>query len=341
MRTTILLLLAGGLAGVARPAEPAPDALVLGIANLAQAGSWEAAQRFNENLLKRHPDDPRLLRYREALRLRLVHERGQADPGAGPAVGGPLAKPPPADRRPVEGRDFTTATAGIGLVWIASGTFLMSAAHGSDNDTRVTLSRGFWLGQTEVTQEQWQGLMENIPVPSWFKGSRRPVERVSWVSAMEFCQKLNERERAADRLPEGYGYTLPTEAQWEYACRAGTSGPFAGDPDALAWHRGNSGLQTRDVGTRAPNAWGLHDMHGNVMEWCRDGYTGYPGGAVTDLWLDYSGPSAATFRIVRGGAWGNPIGLCRSNFRYWYALNYTGSGVGFRVALVATATLNP
>jgi len=236
------------------------------------------------------------------------------------------------------GQDFTVATAEIAMIWINPGTFLLSDPMGSDDDTQVTLTRGYWLGRTEVTQEQWQTLMEHLPSPSYFKGSDRPVERVAWVSAMEFCRKLTERERAEGRLPAGYEYTLPTEAQWEYACRAGTTGPHAGNLDDLAWFGANSGQQTHPVAQKQPNAWGLHDMHGNVWEWCADGYNGYAGGSATDPFTAYDGPSAATHRMVRGGAWGNTAGQCRSSHRYWIMLNFVNAGSGFRVALAPVRT---
>jgi formylglycine-generating enzyme required for sulfatase activity len=274
------------------------------------------------------------------LKARILEARDRAFGAAGAegvtrlaqAVRPPLA-PFPARTAEV-GRNFTTLTAGVPMVWIAPGTFLMSNPQGSDDDTRVTLSRGYWLGRTEVTQAQWQSVMENLPRPSLFRGSDRPVERVPWVSAMEFCRKLDEQERAAGRLPDNYEYSLPTEAQWEYACRAGTTGSFAGELETLAWLRVNSEAQSHPVAQKQPNAWGLYDMHGNVWEWCVDGYQGYPGGAVTDWRGDYLAPSAATFRIVRGGSWSSTAGECRSGYRAWDPLNSRNGAVGFRLALV-------
>ena len=114
--------------------------------------------------------------------------------------------------------------------------------------------------------------------PSRFKGSNLPVEQVSWNDAMVFCRKFTERERAAGRLPKGYVYTLPTEAQWEYARRAGTTGAYAGDLNAMGWHSGNAGKKTHSASQKQPNAWGLYDMHGNVWEWCSDWYGDYPSG---------------------------------------------------------------
>ena len=238
--------------------------------------------------------------------------------------------PPGIDKTgPRIGQSFTLDPAAIGMIWIAPGTFLMSSTHGAGDDTRVTLTRGYWLGQTEITQAQWQAVMDRVPIPSRFKGSDRPVEQVEWDLVMEFCLKLTERERAAGRLPEGYRYTLPTEAQWEYACRAGTTGIYAGDLAAMAWYGANSGGQTHPVAQKQPNAWGLYDMHGNVKEWCADWYRGYAGGSVRDP----TGPATGQFRTLRGGEWSNFAGPCRSAFRQWQSPNGGNLLIGFRVAL--------
>ncbi len=150
---------------------------------------------------------------------------------------------------------------------------------------------------------------------------------------MEFCRKLSERERIAGRLPAGYIYTLPTEAQWEYCCRAGTTGPFAGDLGAMGWYAENSGGKAHPVGTKQPNAWGLHDMHGNVWEWCQDRYGAYPGGEVTNP----IGPLSGFGRIVRGGSWKDRTADCRSASRNGLVDPNcrTYSLVGFRLALSA------
>ena len=240
---------------------------------------------------------------------------------------------------PEEGKAFRIPGLDLDLVPLAPGTFRMGSAEGDWADERpataVTISRPFWLGKTEVTQAQWQALMGGTP--SRFVGPNLPVERVTWDQANEYCRKLTERERAAGRLPEGYAYTLPTEAQWEYACRAGTTGNYAGELDALAWYKGNSGGSTKPVGQKQPNAWGLHDMHGNVWEWCLDWKGPYPGGSVTDP----TGPQAGEGRIYRGGSfenrddgWGNTDGQCRSAYRSWWAPQYVNADLrGLRVAL--------
>ena len=227
------------------------------------------------------------------------------------------------------GENFTVAHPAIAMIWIAPGTFQMSSPHGAGDDTLVTLTRGYWLGRTEVTQGQWQAVLERYPVPSRFKGSDLPVEQVAWDIVMEFCRNLTERERRAGRLPAGYEYTLPTEAQWEYACRAGTTGKYAGALDAMAWYKVNSSGKTHPVATKQPNAWGLYDLHGNVSEWCADWLAGYPGGKVSDP----AGPAFGQFRVDRGGNWRDSAGVCRSAFRAWAGIAASSAAGGFRLAL--------
>jgi len=239
------------------------------------------------------------------------------------------AAPAPGEGAPRIGENFTLAEPGLAMIWVSPGKFLMSSPHGAGDDTWVTLSRGYWLGRTEVTQYQWQAIMDRVPIPSHFRGSDRPVERVAWPTVAEFCQKLTERERAAGRLPDGWRYTLPTEAQWEFACRAGTDGKYAGDLEAMAWYEANSGEQSHPVAQKQPNAWGFYDMHGNVFEWCADWYRGYPGGEVSDP----TGPAAGQFRVLRGGSWFQPAGWSRSSFRFWHTGEYRVNHVGFRLAL--------
>lgn len=235
---------------------------------------------------------------------------------------------------PRPGENFTLTEPTLPMIWVAPGTFWLSATHGAGDDTEVTLTRGYWLGQTEVTQSQWQVIMENHPLPFFMRGSDRPVETVAWEMVGIFCTKLNERERAAGRLPAGYSYALPTEAQWEYACRAGTTGKFAGEIDALAWHEGNSGVQTHPVAQKRPNAWGFYDMHGNVQEWCADWFGAYPGGRANDP----TGPAMGQYRVFRGGGWLSPSGLCRSAHRGFIQPAAISRGLGFRLALAPVRT---
>jgi formylglycine-generating enzyme required for sulfatase activity len=188
---------------------------------------------------------------------------------------------------------------------ICPGTFMMGSTDsesGRNSDIvqhQVTISKAFELQTTEVTQSQWESVMGSNP--SYFKGSDFPVEQVSWNDAQEFIAKLNG-------LGDGYLYRLPTEAEWEYAARAGTTGPYAGDLDAMAWYDQNSGGKTHLVATKAANAWGLYDMLGNVWEWTADWYGDYPASAVTDP----VGPSSGSLRVHRGGSWRNNSQSCRS-----------------------------
>ena len=252
----------------------------------------------------------------------------------------------------VAGADRTLALGGsvdLKLKWIASGSFQMGSPSGvifgvggesgrEDDEGpvhRVTLSRGYWLGQYEVTQGQWQSVMGSNP--SSFKGSRNPVEKVSWEDAMSFCKKLTDRERAAGRLPAGWRYTLPTEAQWEYACRAGTSTRFSfgdsyGDLKRYANYENTPTYgdeKTAPVGSFQPNVWGLYDMHGNVWEWCSDRKGNYPSGSV----VDPTGASSGSNRVLRGGGWSGNARFCRSAFRLGYSPGRRWGYLGFRLAL--------
>lgn len=232
---------------------------------------------------------------------------------------------------PPEGQSVTIDDLQLTLRPIPAGTFQMGTASGGADAERpvmaVTISRPFWLGESLVTQAQWLALMGDNP--AHLKGPERPVEHVSWTDAMAFCEKLTTRERQAGRLPPGYVYTLPTEAQWEYACRAGTTGEFSGDLDAMAWYQPNTDFRTEPVKRKQPNAWGLYDMHGNLWELCFDWFALYPGGPVTDP----SGPETGTHRISRGGSWKSPaahLGSAHRNREHPWNRN---ANLGFRVAL--------
>ena len=192
-----------------------------------------------------------------------------------------------------------------------------------ENQVSVTLSEDFWMAMTEVTQAQWQAVMGTNPSNS--KSFNRPVENVSWDDAQEFIKRVN----GSGVMPSGWKFALPTEAQWEYACRAGEAGPYAGGTiEQVAWYSGNSAGQTHDVGTKQANAWGLHDMHGNVWEWCADWKDDtLPGGT------DPTGASSGSVRVDRGGSWGNGADYCRSAFRSGSTPGGRGSYLGFRLAL--------
>jgi formylglycine-generating enzyme required for sulfatase activity len=201
------------------------------------------------------------------------------------------------------------APVGMTFVKIPAGTFMMGSPDSESGrysnegpQHQVTISKAFELQTTEVTQSQWQAVMGSNP--SKFKGPDLPVEMVSWDDAQAFITKLNA-------MGDGYRYRLPTEAEWEYAVRAGTTGPYAGDLDAMAWYDKNSGDTSHPVATKAANAWGLYDMHGNVWEWVQDWYGNYDASAVTDP----VGPSSGSSRVHRGGGWSSGSRYCRSAYR--------------------------
>ncbi len=231
------------------------------------------------------------------------------------------------------------------LVWIPPGTFMMGSPTNevdrSDNEgpqTAVTLTKGFWMGKYEVTQGEYEAVMGSNP--SAFGGdTNRPVEQVRWEDATNYCATLTQRERAAGRIATTSVYRLPTEAEWEYACRAGTSTRFSyGDDPGFtnlanyAWYSDNSIGTTHPVGQKLPNPWGLYDMHGNVREWCQDWFDSYPGGIA----VDPQGPAAGLYRVVRGGQWRQWFegpGFCRSAYRYGITPDYIINFMGFRVVL--------
>ena len=216
---------------------------------------------------------------------------------------------------------------GTELVKIAPGSFAMGSPEGEEGRydyegpvTRVTLTKEYWMGKYPVTQGQYEALMGDNP--SYFKnaGKGAPVENVSWEDAAEFCRKLTEVEREAGRLPEGYVYRLPLEAEWEYACRAGTTGARYGELDEIAWYNENSDGKAHPVGEKKPNEWGLYDMLGNVWEWCMDEWRDrHPGGEIelgsveVQSASDVKGESRS--HVMRGGSWFNFARNCRSACR--------------------------
>jgi formylglycine-generating enzyme required for sulfatase activity len=221
-----------------------------------------------------------------------------------------------------------------GFVWIVSGTFVMGSPESEDGRQSdevihtVTLTQGFWMSDHETTQAEYQLVMGSNP--SFWKGESLPVEQVSWEEAVEYCRKLTERERAAGRITSQQAYRLPTECEWEYAARAGTAGARYGELDAITWHGGNSGNQTHPVKQKAANAWGLHDMMGNVWEWCGDWYGNYPTGIVTDP----MGPSSGSLRVNRGGCWSNVVTrYVRSAYRNGLVPGVRFNYLGFRPVL--------
>ena len=215
---------------------------------------------------------------------------------------------------------------GMRFVPIPAGEFMMGDADNGPTH-KVTLTQPFSLGTYEVTQEQYEKVMGTNP--SYFKGPQNPVEKVSWDDAVEFCRKLSAMpaEKKA-----GYVYRLPTEAEWEYACRAGTKTTYSfGDSDSelgdYAWYNENSGNTTHPVGGKKPNPWGLYDMRGNVWEWCQDWYGDYPSGSVTDP----TGSASGSSRVYRGGSWLYNSDYWRSAIRFGDPPDRRDYNLGFRV----------
>ena len=263
--------------------------------------------------------------------------------------------------------------------WCPAGTFTMGSPEseegrcGDEWQHGVTLTQGFWLAETPVTQGQWKRLMDGETVLDLARKALRddtlyhcfsdgettirdvlgrprdgnpadicgevkddaPVYWVSWTDAVTFCRRLTAAEREAGRLPDGYEYRLPTESEWEYACRAGTTGAYGGtgNLDEMGWCKGNSDGRTHPVKQKKPNAWGLYDMHGNVWEWCADWYDDYPPGSVADP----TGPSDGDdgdSRVNRGGSWSDDgMRHCRSAARFGDEPGYRDDDLGFRPAL--------
>ena len=234
--------------------------------------------------------------------------------------------------RPQTGQPYTVPDLGMVLIPVSAGSFSMGtssleAGYNTDEEQHtVVLTEDFWIGRFEVTRAEWRAVME--PEAGKADDDLLPVSEVPWADAMAFCQKLTAREHAAERLPGTLEYTLPTEAQWEYACRAGTRGQYGGDGvlEDMGWYQLNSGGGPRPVGQKRANAWGLHDMHGNVWEWCADWFQYYP---VT-LVIDPAGPPAGAGKIGRGGGWGSAASTCRSASRMSFAPT---DHLGFRVVL--------
>lgn len=230
--------------------------------------------------------------------------------------------------------------------WCPAGTFTMGSPEDEedrkDNETQVevTLTRGFWMGRTTVTQGQFVSVMGTRP---WVgkqyveEGSNHPATYVDWDDATELCRKLTEQEHRAERLPAGWSYRLPTEAEWEYACRAETDSAYSFGDDAAklgeyGWFRDNANdvgeEYAHEVGLKKPNAWGLCDLHGNVWEWCSDWFAEELRGG-----RDPRGPTEGSYRVPRGGCWRNLAKYCRSASRAWFAPSDRYSDLGFRLAM--------
>ena len=218
----------------------------------------------------------------------------------------------------------------VQLRWCPPETFMMGSPSDEENrgndETQhpVTLQKGFWMGETEVTQGLWRHVMGGNPSRNK-AGDDYPVENMTWNDCQDFVRKLNARN---DVRPTGLRFALPTEAQWEYACRAGTSAPYAGNGRLgdMGWHNEGGSGSTHPVGRKMSNAWGLHDMHGNVSEWCADWYGPYPSKAD-----DPAGPAAGSGRVLRGGSCFDDAGRCRSAARLGDVPGACYGELGFRL----------
>jgi formylglycine-generating enzyme required for sulfatase activity len=203
----------------------------------------------------------------------------------------------------------------MNFAWIPPGTLARENAV-------VTISKGFYMGVFPVTQAQFKAVMGYNPA-IFTSDKNRPVEMVNWFDAQDFCKKLTELT--------GKRIWLPTEAEWEYACRAGAMEFHGGNGEEalkkVGWYAGNGNQTTNPVGKLAPNAFGLYDMHGNVWEWCLDWYGDYPKGNLTDP----KSPDAGDARVLRGGSWSTRAEYCLAAYRFWFAPALRDHNVGFRV----------
>ena len=233
--------------------------------------------------------------------------------------------------RPAQAQSFSENLNGatLEMVLIPAGTFMMGSPvdeGGGDEHPRHRVSvPQFYMGKYEVTQAQYRAVIGTNP--SHFKDDTLPVENVSWSDAQEFCRKLSQMT--------GRKYRLATEAEWEYACRAGTTGAYAGALDAMGWYRENSGGIPHPVGQKQPNTWGLYDMHGNVWEWCQSKYQGYPYRAGDGREILTGGDTYT--RVARGGSWDSVEAVSSSTFRYVGSSpsSRRANNLGFRVVVVA------
>jgi len=217
-----------------------------------------------------------------------------------------------------------TDSHGMSFVLIPPGSFDMGSESGDEDETpvhTVRITRPFYFGKYEVTQQQWKSIMgEN---PSTFQGDNLPVEMVSWNMVQTFLRRINQFE---GRLT----YRLPSEAEWEHAARAGAPADQAISINAVAWHKGNAREKSHPVGRKKPNAWGLYDIYGNVWEWCRDRHGAYPARTVTDP----TGTSLGMNRIFRGGSWMVPPGRIRATNRERRLEDYYAHNIGLRLVKI-------
>jgi formylglycine-generating enzyme required for sulfatase activity len=230
----------------------------------------------------------------------------------------------------------------IVMCWIPPGEFLMGSPEheeyrrGDEIQHRVRITQGFWLAKTQTTQDQWQAVMGSNP--SYFTGENLPLHEVCWDDICGDSERDGGFVGTVNSFSnEGGLFDLPTEAQWEYSCRAGISGTLAVNLDEVAWYVENSGQRPHPVGEKKSNAWGLHDMLGNMQEWCADWYGSYDRSEVTDP----TGPKSGLYRVVRGGSSSDTCTFCRAADRYKYDHDcYISGAFGFRIMRSASEQLN-
>jgi len=269
-------------------------------------------------------------------------------------IGAPPAAPATPDPIPESGsRPVFLPMVGMGMVPVAPGVCQMGSTSGQAGDAPVhgvRLTYPFWIGCTPVTQTEFDAVMGVGNNPSFFRAPTLPVESISWETAADFCRRLTEMQRHVGRIGEDRVFRLPTEAEWEYACRDGAAGTpaaaaepppqffFGDDPlllDAFVWHKGNSNGSPHPVAQKQPNALGLYDLLGNVGEWCLDWYA--PGTA--DSMVNPSGPASGTRRVRRGGSWDSIPARCRVASRLGVDPECRSPLLGFRVVLVPASAL--
>lgn len=269
---------------------------------------------------------------REFTKVEFFHATGTQPAAAQPAAGRPAHAAAGVRRTGDTKTIILPGGAKMEMIWCAPGSFLMGSPKTEDGRFEdelqhpVKLTKGFWLGKYEVTQEQWTSVMGSNT--SRFKGDKRPVDSVSWVDCQAFIRKVNGSLGGAARLP--------TEAEWEYACRAGSPAAVSGSGylDEMAWYDKNSESQTHEVGKgKQPNEWGFYDMHGNVLEWCSDWF----GKAEEQEAVDPKGPTMGSFRVLRGGCWFYFARDCRSAYRLKRAPDIRNCVNGFRLACSPSA----
>ena len=244
------------------------------------------------------------------------------------------------------GAAWVEPVVGMRFRFAGKSTFTMGDEGGDENSAKhtVTLSRRFWIGETEVTQDQWTSLMGTNPTDFPRCGGTCPIDSVGWKGALKFANALSRKSGlqecyGTNRSPVTFvgldceGYRLPTEAEWEYAARAGGNNPYSGssNPSDVAWWVGISNHRTHPVGQKTANNWGLYDMTGNVWEWCWDWYAAYPNVHATDP----TGPPTGDFKVRRGGGYSSDAGSCRVEVRDPEVPGGGSASSGFRLVVTA------